>query len=205
MLRSGGYNRQVSRFLYGIFSWVPFSPNQITVLAILLSILGLAIARADLPMAFLAFLLAMFFDVLDGAIARGRGEATRLGAFLDGIADRVVEFLMLSAIFTLDMEVVIFPHQWWVVIILFFGSLMTSFVKSYARYHDLMKKEETERMPGILERAERVLLLLISFGLYIAGYPLYASYVLVFTAILSFVTFLERFFYVVENARKSSA
>jgi phosphatidylglycerophosphate synthase len=205
MLRSGGYGRKLSRFLYDVFGWIPFTPNQITILAVLLSILGLALVRADLSMAFLAFLIAMFFDMLDGAIARGRGEATRLGAFLDGIADRIVEFLMLSAIFTLDMEMVIFPHQWWVVIILFFGSLMASFVKSYARYHDLMKKEETEKMPGILERAERVMFLLISFGLYTAGYPLYASYILVLTAILAFVTFLERFFHVVENAKRSPA
>ena len=81
-----------------------------------------------------------------------------------------------------------------VVSILFFGTGMTSFVKAYAEHKGILTHEQAEKMPGILERTERSILLLVAFVLLIFGYPQYGIYVLYAVAALSFVTFLQRFF-----------
>lgn len=39
------------------------------------------------------------FDVLDGALARLRGEESRLGAFLDSVLDRVSDMILFSCLF----------------------------------------------------------------------------------------------------------
>ncbi len=204
MLKSTGVGGRVSRLLYGIFGWVPFSPNQITLIAMLVSLIGMVIARVEIGLAFMLFGFAFLLDAVDGAIARGRGETSSLGAFLDGISDRLVEFLMLAAIFTLEPTAfIIFPHQVWVVITLFFGSVMTAYVRSYATHQGVLPRAEAEKMPGILERAERCLLLLLFLGVYAMGEVELAGYVLVATGILSFVTFVERFTYVLVYANKT--
>ena len=48
--------------------------------------------------AFVVFCLASFTDMLDGYIARSHGRQTRLGAFLDPVADKL---LLISAFVTL--------------------------------------------------------------------------------------------------------
>lgn len=203
MLKSTGAGGKASKILYRVFSWIPFSPNQITLIAMLISLIGMVVAKADIGLAFVLFGTAFLLDAVDGAIARGRGETSSLGAFLDGIADRLVEFLMLAAIFTLDLTAdIIFPHQVWVVIILFFGSVMTAYVRSYATHQGVLSRMEAEKMPGILERAERCLLLLLFLGVYALGEMELAGYILVAAGILSFVTFVERFVFVLVYANR---
>ena len=74
-------------------------PNWLTILRILLIpvfVTLLVYRRAGL--ALLVFCLASLTDMLDGYIARRRGTQTRLGAFLDPVADKL---LMTSAFVTL--------------------------------------------------------------------------------------------------------
>ena len=63
------------------------------------------------------FLLAIFSDALDGYIARVKGERTRLGTFLDPLADKlllITVFICLSIVKTLPPEFKLAP---WIVII----------------------------------------------------------------------------------------
>lgn len=63
------------------------------------------------------FLLAIFSDALDGCIARVKGERTKLGAFLDPLADKlllITVFVCLSIVKALPPEFKLAP---WVVII----------------------------------------------------------------------------------------
>lgn len=65
--------------------------NKITIVRIVLIpviVIGLLKQRTDWVIALLAFSMAT--DLLDGLAARLRGERTRLGAFLDPLADKIL-------------------------------------------------------------------------------------------------------------------
>jgi len=74
-------------------------PNWLTTLRILLIpfFVTLLVYR-KVTLALLVFCLASLTDMLDGYIARSRGRQTRLGAFLDPVADKL---LLTSAFVTL--------------------------------------------------------------------------------------------------------
>lgn len=74
-------------------------PNWLTTLRILLIPVFVTLLVYRRPgWAFLVFCAASLTDLLDGYIARKRGRQTRLGAFLDPVADKL---LMTSAFVTL--------------------------------------------------------------------------------------------------------
>jgi cardiolipin synthase (CMP-forming) len=74
-------------------------PNALTALRIVLAPVFLALyARGDTVRAFAAFAAAASTDVLDGLAARVLQQHSRLGAFLDPIADK---FLAMCALFAL--------------------------------------------------------------------------------------------------------
>jgi len=150
--------------------------------------------------ALMLFLIAFALDAADGAVARAKNKVSDQGAFIDGIADRIVEFCLLITILMMfplntEMQLVIFS-------ILFFGTCMTAFVKAYAEHRGVMKHEQAAKLPGLLERAERSVLLLAAFVLLIAGYGLYGIYVLYLVAGLSLITFLQRFFTVLYGKKE---
>jgi archaetidylinositol phosphate synthase len=73
-------------------SVIPLSPNGWTLLSIIVAVIAAAtIATGYLLPGLLLFALAGLFDVIDGAVARARGETSELGGFLDGLADRFVD------------------------------------------------------------------------------------------------------------------
>lgn len=73
--------------------------NKITVLRIIaVPFFVIALLEDSLRAAQILFLGCIFSDALDGALARLRGERTRLGTFLDPMADK---FLLLAAYVTL--------------------------------------------------------------------------------------------------------
>lgn len=172
----------------------PFHPTVLTVLGVLFAIVGLLIAvlTSELVLGLILFLFAFAIDAIDGMVARARGLVSKQGAFLDGVFDRLVEFLL---ILTLWM---IFPwnmtEQLALIFILFFGTAMTSFVKAYAEHSGMLGHRETVTMPGILERTERSVLLLLVFLLIIIGSTQWLTVLLYLIAALSLVTFLQRIY-----------
>ncbi len=193
MIKSAGLSEKVSSELGRIFAFLPLHPNLITLFSVLFAVAGFIFSYFSfLLYAFFSFFLAFFFDVLDGAVARAKKLATKKGAFLDGVADRVVEFFLIISLMLFNLPDVVLPSWLWLVSILFFGSCMTSFVKAYAHHKEVLKKEEAEKLGGILERGERGALLLLAFLLVVLNYNFYASLLLVFIAVLSFATFVYR-------------
>jgi cardiolipin synthase len=74
-------------------------PNALTSLRVVLAVLFLVLySRGDTVRALAAFAAAAATDVLDGLAARVLSQHSRLGAFLDPIADK---FLAASALFAL--------------------------------------------------------------------------------------------------------
>lgn len=76
------------------------SPMQLTVLGLLTNVaLGALLLRGGALAAGILLVPAGVFDVLDGAVARARGTASRLGAFTDAVLDRVSDLILFGCTF----------------------------------------------------------------------------------------------------------
>ncbi|MCX8174880.1 MAG: CDP-alcohol phosphatidyltransferase family protein [Candidatus Micrarchaeota archaeon] len=175
-----------------LLSSIPLSPNQISFLALFFALAGLLAAYLLLPLHSLAlFILAGLADAIDGAIARLRNQATARGAYMDGIIDRLVEFLfILSFFFFIPAQLLAFAGTC-LLAILFFGTCMTSFATAYAEHRGVADKKKIGAQPGVLPRAERLFILFAAFFLLIYS-PLLSAVVLFAAAALSFITFVQR-------------
>ncbi|MFH7865170.1 MAG: CDP-alcohol phosphatidyltransferase family protein, partial [Candidatus Aenigmatarchaeota archaeon] len=81
-----------------------------------------------------------------------------------------------------------------------FGTFMTSFVKVYAHHHGLITYKNALKLPGILERAERSILLIIALGFYIfSNSYIQTKYILIIIAFLSLLTFIQRFYLILKK------
>ncbi len=195
MLKSTGTGKSFSESLGKLFTTVPLHPNTITIFSVIFAIAGfvLFLYPGGIPFGFAFFLLAFLSDVVDGAVARAKGLTSKKGAFLDGISDRIVEFFLIMALFVSTKDP---ATQLLLVSILFFGTCMTSFVKAYAEHSGILDNSTAKRMPGILERAERSVLLLIVPVLMLLHAVQFVVPLLALTALLCLATFLQRLYFV---------
>ena len=91
-------NRWVVRFLYPL----PVTANQITVLSLVLGLAAAGFYLVETPDALIVaaifFYGKIYFDNVDGNLARARGEVSRIGRFLDSLIDFVVTTLVYAAV-----------------------------------------------------------------------------------------------------------
>jgi cardiolipin synthase len=74
-------------------------PNQLTLLRMGLSpVVVVLVLSRELRLAFWCFVAAAVTDLLDGQIARRRGQQTKLGAMLDPVADKMLLSLSFVAL-----------------------------------------------------------------------------------------------------------
>lgn len=96
------FYRPLARPLTILFLRTPFTPNAISVLSILLSLVGCAIAASPDPATHvwgLAMLLAGgIVDANDGEVARLRLEMSKTGAWLDAMGDDMARIALLLGI-----------------------------------------------------------------------------------------------------------
>jgi CDP-diacylglycerol--glycerol-3-phosphate 3-phosphatidyltransferase len=77
-----------------------FRPWHLTLLALLTNVLvGVLLLRGDRLVPGLLLIPAGLLDVFDGAVARLRGEDSRLGAFLDSVLDRVSDLILFGCLY----------------------------------------------------------------------------------------------------------
>lgn len=177
------------------FSFLPLTPNQITLLSLLPALLAFFLAYRGMPLESLAlFALAGATDALDGAIARARKQVSARGAYIDGMVDRLVEFLLVLSFFFYALPDFILPTGMALIIILFFGSAMTSFATAYAEHRHVADAKKIARQPGMLPRAERLLLLFAALA-FVPFSPAASSFILFSEAALCMVTFFQRFLF----------
>ncbi|MGC8923876.1 MAG: CDP-alcohol phosphatidyltransferase family protein [Candidatus Micrarchaeia archaeon] len=175
------------------------NPNMITVASLLFAAVATySIYSGELFIGIIFVGFAFAADALDGMVARAQGRATPLGAYLDGMIDRIVEMFILIAMMTL-----VWPYQWLgqlsILLLLCFGTFLTSFSKAYADHRKVLKQEEISKMGCVFERAPRVLLIFASLIIYVYN-PLYSLYLLSAGGLLSIVAFFQRFWYVYEHS-----
>lgn len=171
-----------------IFSKLPLSPNAWTLLSLVAALSSFYfILQEDFIPASLLFAAAAFLDVIDGSVAKIRNKTSVLGAYLDTITDRYVEFIIIFGLFFAAYPHFFLSSKSWLLITLF-GSLMTSYSISAAHEEGV---EERRLRGGILERGERMMLL---FAIIILSdfSRVYAVYLIAIMAILANITALQR-------------
>ncbi|MGC9310252.1 MAG: CDP-alcohol phosphatidyltransferase family protein [Candidatus Aenigmatarchaeota archaeon] len=162
------------------------TPNQITLLTPIFAVLFMALMAGGyyLP-AVLTLVFSVFFDALDGHLARRTKKASKYGAYLDTILDRYVEFIIYLTFLFLALPKIIFAPEVWVSLCIF-GSLMTTYSKAA-----FTEKTGRQFSGGFLERAERMLLIILGVILLPVS-PAYLAYILIILAILTNISALHR-------------
>ncbi len=164
------------------------TPNQITVIGLGVSLLSaFAFYRSEQLLGGVLLLAAGFFDVLDGAVARAAGRASRWGAVLDSVLDRYSDLVVLGAILISGLCDPVAGVAAMV------GSVMISYVRSRGEVEGIKMSSV-----GLMERAERMLLLSASA---LVGYA-WAGIILL--AILTQVTVIQRLYHIHRSMHSDS-
>lgn len=153
---------KISEKVGELFSKFGLSPNQWTLLSLVPALIGFYFVYRELLIyAALFYFVSFFIDVVDGAVARFTGRDSRRGAYIDTLMDRYIEFLFLFSLLFLPLPNFLLPVKAWILLLLF-GSLITTYSKSAAKEKEVLRKE---LKGGLLERAERVILLIVALVL----------------------------------------
>src|ERR1700682_1664057 len=177
--------RRRAEALMSALGRVPLTPNQVTVVGLLLTFAAaILVAFGELRWAGVVLIVVGTCDILDGALARSTHTSYPYGAFLDSTLDRYSEgaiYIGLAAYFASTGG----PLQRWSLLATgaaLAGSFLVSYVR--ARAQSLGFKCET----GLFKRPERVVLTVV--GLIFGGMPL--AIVVFLLAILTNLTALQR-------------
>lgn len=159
-------------------------PNALTLIG--LSLNGLAawaLAVGEWLQGASLIILAGFFDIMDGAVARNCGETSTFGSFLDSVLDRYSDLSLLIGLLIFYAQQKIVLYQ-----VLLGLSLMGTALIPYARARAELLMPQCN--VGILERPERILL--IFFG---AAIPQIMEIIIWILAILTNFTVVQRVLY----------
>lgn len=121
-------------------------------------------------------------DALDGALARLTRSVSKRGAFLDSTVDRLSDSLIISALIPLKYPLII-------VLTLLVSSLLVSYCRARAESLGLNLQSI-----GFVERAERIIGIMIILALNYLSYELSLIALLVLT-VLTIATFTHRFLF----------
>ncbi len=185
-----------------LFSKLPLTPNQWTVLSLLPALIALYfLSQSEFILAGAFFIVSAFLDMVDGAVARVREQSTKFGAYLDTIVDRYVEAIIVFGLLFVALPEFIVPAVAWIFLYLF-GAMMTTYAKAAAKEKEIVQGQELKG--GLLERAERLIILFV--GILSASFnPLYLTYVLAALAILTNISALQRIRIAMKFKKASSA
>jgi CDP-diacylglycerol--glycerol-3-phosphate 3-phosphatidyltransferase len=176
-----------------ILARTSITPNAITWFGFLLAVGAVAfIVTGHLFAAGLMVLLAGFFDILDGALARHRRQTTHFGAVLDSTLDRLSEaVLLLSILWLYAVDQSIIPML--LVGVALVGSFLVSYVRARAEALGL------ECQAGLFTRAERVIV--VALGLLLSQFAYALIVALAIIAVFSFITVSQRLVYVWQQTK----
>jgi CDP-diacylglycerol---glycerol-3-phosphate 3-phosphatidyltransferase len=176
------------------------TPDMVTVAGTLAAVLGavLLIATGHLFWGAFVVTLSVLLDLLDGALARARGGGTVFGAVLDSTGDRAADAAIFGSL------------VWWysgrgddrllvlLALLCLVLGVLTSYIKARAEGMGLRCDV------GIVERLERLILVLAGTGLTGLGVP-YAVHVGLWVLLVgSAVTVVQRIVAVHRAARDQS-
>jgi CDP-diacylglycerol--glycerol-3-phosphate 3-phosphatidyltransferase len=174
--------------LVRVLARTPVTPNALSWSGFVLALGASALIIAGYNLvAGIVVLVAGFFDILDGALARRIKKVTPFGAVLDATLDRLSEAVILLAI------LVVYMLQPLLLGVLLAGvALILSQLVSYIRAR--AEAQGLECKVGIFTRAERVVILVL--GLLLSYFALALTIALAIIVVFSLVTVIQRLVYV---------
>lgn len=162
------------------------TPNMLTALGFLVSILAaIVIAQGNFLLGGFLVLFSGTFDLLDGALARAKGQTTVFGALLDSTLDRLSEAAVLFGLlfFYVGKDS---PVESLLVFVALTGSFLISYVR--ARAEGLGLRCEV----GLFTRAERVVALALGLLLNQVFVALWIVAVVTMVTVVQRLLFLRR-------------
>jgi len=201
MLKQNSSSKGIQEKIGDILAFIPLRPNHWTVLALILAVMGaFAIALLqDLTLGLMFFIVGGSLDLVDGAVARARNESTKFGGFLDGVSDRFMEALFLFAFMFYPLPEIVIDPKIWLAFLIFLGTCMPSFIRSYSEHHGVLTNEKAKSMGGIFERSERLILITVGLAAGILVSMDYFVGAIILAVILSALTVLQRILYVLQH------
>lgn len=172
------------------------TPTTLTLTGFVITLGAAALmATGYLFIAGFVVLVAGFFDMLDGALARRTNQVTRFGAVLDSVLDRVSDAVPLLGILIFYL---FFGDRSTLGILVvglaLIGSPLVSYIRAKAEALGL------ECQVGLFTRPERVIVLAV--GLWLSPFVNYALIIaLAVIAVFSFVTAGQRLMYVRQQTK----
>ncbi len=147
--------KQIIDPIVGLIARTGVTPNHLSLLGFSGNV-GAAVlaARGDFLWAGVVMLGFSAMDMLDGALARATGRATRFGAVLDAALDRMSEAALLGGLAYYFAERGQTEET-----VLCFAALAGSLLVSYVRAHAL--SQGLDMQDGLFTRVERVILLAV--------------------------------------------
>jgi CDP-diacylglycerol---glycerol-3-phosphate 3-phosphatidyltransferase len=163
------------------------TPNTITVVGAL-GVAGGALGLYPLGEFFwgtIVITIFVFFDMLDGAVARETGRTSRFGAFLDSNLDRVSDAAIFSGL------ILYYAGREQVIVALALFCLVSGALVSYARAR--AEGIGLSANVGLAERGERLIISLAAIGLTGLGVPYVLAIGLWLLSVASVITVAQRF------------
>lgn len=172
----------------GLLARLGVSPNGLTLLGLVVAGASAYLLSVGLLWAGGIVLLASgVFDLFDGALARATGRASRFGALLDSVVDRVSEMVVLLGLLILYIQSSS-AEGLVLVYLALAGSVLVSYLRARAEGLGI------ECRVGIMTRPERVVAL--GIGLVLGHWwPVALLVVLAAVAGLAFFTSVQRLFH----------
>lgn len=131
-------------------NWLTFCGLVFTVVGVVIVLRGYAFAGA------VVMACATAVDAFDGAVARLRGTSSRFGSFYDSVTDRVSDAAIFGAAAWLVRGD---PLLFGVAMVALAGAQVTSYVRAKA------ESLGWDATVGIIERPERVMIIITAIGL----------------------------------------
>lgn len=162
------------------------TPNTLTFLSLLISLLGIPLVLLTRRGLILVAVIVIsgFLDALDGALARITGKSTLKGALLDSFIDRICEAIYALTLLLLGVNI-------YATLVFLAFSFLVSYLRARGETLGV-----TLSGVGLMERAERLIgLILVSIMVDIADL-LVANTMLALITFLTGVTVIQRFLYI---------
>lgn len=133
------------------------TPNWLTFLGLVTTLIGVVVVLSGRPLAgAVVMALGSAVDAFDGAVARLRGSAGPFGAFYDSVTDRISDTAVFGAAAWLVRED---PLLFCLAIVALGGAQVTPYIRAKA------ESLGWNATVGIVERAERMIILITAIGL----------------------------------------
>ncbi|HEU0128444.1 MAG TPA: CDP-alcohol phosphatidyltransferase family protein [Pseudonocardiaceae bacterium] len=191
----------VAKFVDPVGSWLSragIGPDAITLTGTLGTVASALwfFPRDQLFAGTIAVTVFVLFDMLDGAVARARGQGTPLGAVLDAACDRVADGALFAGLTWWCFEVADDRPLAAAALFCLVTAQVISYIKARAEANGLSADG------GMVERAERFIIALVGAGLTGLGVPFALDIALWLLAGLQLVTVFQRMLAVRRSAQE---